>query len=439
MFERPRSGERAILVHAAAGGPPGDLEREEFVELATSAGAAVVSQLVCARKRPDPRFFIGKGKVEELLESVKENQADLIISSAALSPSQERNLEKSLSCRVLDRSGLILDIFAQRARTFEGKLQVELAQLRHLSTRLIRGWTHLERQKGGIGLRGPGETQLETDRRLIGKRIRQLKTRLDQVDSRRAMNRQNRIRAEVPTVALVGYTNGGKSTLFNALTDANVYVEDKLFATLDPTMRKLDLPDGSHVILVDTVGFVRDLPHELIAAFRSTLQETREADLILHLIDASDPDRWQRVRQVNAVLKELDADQVPQIRVYNKIDKLDRKPRQTNNRRGEGRAVWLSAVTGEGIPLLPQVIGDRLRRKKVNGTIRLKPSQGRLRAVLFEMRAVSEETALEDGGWLLGLNLGEREFSRLLKRENLSADILETVAIDSASELAEQR
>ena len=439
MFERPRSGERAILVHAAAGGPPGDLERDEFVELATSAGAAVVSELVCARKRPDPRFFIGKGKVEELLESVKENQADLIISSAALSPSQERNLEKSLSCRVLDRSGLILDIFAQRARTFEGKLQVELAQLRHLSTRLIRGWTHLERQKGGIGLRGPGETQLETDRRLIGKRIRQLKTRLDQVDSRRAMNRQNRIRAEVPTVALVGYTNAGKSTLFNALTDADVYVEDKLFATLDPTMRKLDLPDGSHVILVDTVGFVRDLPHELIAAFRSTLQETREADLILHLIDASDPDRWQRVRQVNAVLKELDADQVPQIRVYNKIDKLDRKPRQTNNRRGEGRAVWLSAVTGEGIPLLPQVIGDRLRRKKVNGTIRLKPSQGRLRAVLFEMRAVSEETALEDGGWLLGLNLGEREFSRLLKRENLSADILETVAIDSASELAEQR
>ena len=444
MFERPRSGERAILVHAAAGGPPGDLEREEFVELATSAGAAVVSQLVCARKRPDPRFFIGKGKVEELLESVKENQADLIISSAALSPSQERNLEKSLSCRVLDRSGLILDIFAQRARTFEGKLQVELAQLRHLSTRLIRGWTHLERQKGGIGLRGPGETQLETDRRLIGKRIRQLKTRLDQVDSRRAMNRQNRVRAEVPTVTLVGYTNAGKSTLFNALTDADVYVEDKLFATLDPTMRKLDLPDGSHAILVDTVGFVRDLPHELIAAFRSTLQETREADLILHLIDASDPERWQRVRQVNAVLKELDADQVPQIRVYNKIDKLDRKPRQTNNRRGEGCAVWLSAVTGEGIPLLPQVIGDRLRRKKVNGTIRLKPSQGRLRAVLFDLGAVQGETALESGGWLLELNLGEREFLRLLKRENLPADILQREAITEisgteTSGIAEQR
>ncbi len=439
MLERPQSGERAILVHAAAGGAPDTTEREEFVELATSAGAVVVDQLVSARKRPDPRFFIGKGKVEELSASVTDNHAELIIASAPLSPSQERNLEKGLNCRVLDRSGLILDIFAQRARTFEGKLQVELAQLRHLSTRLIRGWTHLERQKGGIGLRGPGETQLETDRRLIGKRIRQLKSRLDQVDCRRAMNRQNRSRAEIPTVALVGYTNAGKSTLFNALTDAGVYVEDKLFATLDPTMRKMKLPDGSNAILIDTVGFIRDLPHELIAAFRSTLQETREADLILHLIDASDGDRWQRVRQVNAVLKEIDADQVPQIRVYNKIDKLDRQPRLTSNRRGEGRAVWLSAVTGDGIPLLPEAIEDRLRRKKVNGTIRLKPSQGRLRAVLFEMRAVSEETALEDGGWLLGLNLGEREFSRLLKRENLSADILETAAIDDASELAEQR
>ncbi len=439
MFERPRSGERVILVHAAAGGAPDTIERDEFVELATSARAVVVDQLVSARKSPDPRFFIGKGKVEELSESVRENQVELIISSAPLSPSQERNLEKGLNCRVLDRSGLILDIFAQRARTFEGKLQVELAQLRHLSTRLIRGWTHLERQKGGIGLRGPGETQLETDRRLIGKRIRQIKGRLDQVGSRRAMNRQNRVRAEIATVALVGYTNAGKSTLFNALTDAGVYVEDKLFATLDPTMRKIKLPDDRHAILVDTVGFIRDLPHELIAAFRSTLQETKEADLILHLIDASDADRWQRVRQVNAVLKEIDADQVPQIRVYNKIDKLNRRPRLTNNRRGEGRAVWLSAVTGEGISLLPEAIGDRLRRKKVNGTIRLKPSQGRLRAVLFDLGAVQQESALEDGGWLLELNLGEREFLRLLKRENLPADILQQVGTAESSERAEQR
>jgi len=253
------------------------------------------------------------------------------------------------------------------------------------------------------------------------------------------MNRQNRVRAEIPTVALVGYTNAGKSTLFNALTDAGVYVEDKLFATLDPTMRKMALPDGGHVILVDTVGFVRDLPHELIAAFRSTLQETKEADLILHLIDASDGDRWQRVRQVNAVLKELDADQVPQIRVYNKIDKLNRRPRLMNNRKGARRAVWLSAVTGEGISLLPEAIGDRLRRKKIYGTIRLKPSQGRLRAVLFELGAVQQESALEDGGWLLELNLGEREFLRLLKRENLPADILEREASTVSSELAEQR
>jgi GTP-binding protein HflX len=299
LFERPQSGERAILVHAGPDGAPDDSEREEFKELAVSAGALIVDEIVSNRRRPDPRYFIGKGKLDDLADSVAEHSAELVISSAALSPSQERNLERQLKCRVLDRAGLILDIFAQRARSFEGKLQVELAQLRHLSTRLVRGWTHLERQKGGIGLRGPGETQLESDRRLIGARIKQLKERLEHVDARRTMNRQNRVRAEVPTVALVGYTNAGKSTLFNALTDASVYVKDQLFATLDPTVRRLELPDGREVVLADTVGFVRDLPHELIAAFRSTLQEAREADLILHLIDASDGNRWQRVRQVN--------------------------------------------------------------------------------------------------------------------------------------------
>ena len=426
MFERPQSGERAILLHASPGGTPEINEREEFAELAVSAGAIVVDELVSARRRPDSRYFIGKGKLADVKESVERNKAELIISSAPLSPSQERNLERSLSCRVLDRSGLILDIFAQRARSFEGKLQVELAQLRHLSTRLVRGWTHLERQKGGIGLRGPGETQLETDRRLLGKRIRQLKERLDQVDSRRSMNRRNRLRAEIPTVALVGYTNAGKSTLFNCLTAAGVYAEDKLFATLDPTVRSLELPDGGQVILADTVGFVRDLPHELIAAFRSTLQEAREADLILHLIDASDPNRWQRVRQVNAVLKELEADRVPQIRVYNKIDKLERLPRLTNNRKGEGRAVWLSAVTGEGIPLLLQAIGKRIGRKKIHGVIRLGAAQGRQRALLFEMGAVLQEEPVDDGGWILELEMPERDFYRFLKRENLPADILET-------------
>jgi len=441
LFERPRSGERAILVHATPGGAPDTQEREEFAELAISAGASVVDELVSARKTPDSRFFIGKGKVEELQQRIGQHNAELVISSASLSPSQERNLEKALGCRVLDRSGLILDIFATRARSFEGKLQVELAQLRHLSTRLVRGWSHLERQKGGIGLRGPGETQLESDRRLVGKRIRQLKARLETVDSRREMNRQNRLRAEIPTVALVGYTNAGKSTLFNALTDAGVYVEDQLFATLDPTMRRLALPDRSNIILVDTVGFVRDLPHELIAAFRSTLQEAREADLILHLIDASDEHRWQRVRQVNAVLKELDADRVPQVRVYNKIDKLKRPPRRanSNNSPGKGRAVWLSAVTGEGIPLLRQAIGERLQREKVRGIVHLHPNQGRQRALLFDMGAVSQEFAAEDGGWTLELNMGERDFHRFVKREKLPADILERVVASPPSGAATQR
>ena len=429
MFERPQSGERAIIVHAGIDGAPDDSEREEFVELACSAGALIVDEIVSGRRRPDPRYFIGKGKLDELAQSAKENAAELIISSAELSPSQERNLEKELKCRVLDRAGLILDIFAQRARSFEGKLQVELAQLEHLSTRLVRGWTHLERQKGGIGLRGPGETQLESDRRMIGRRIRQLNERLEHVDARRTMNRQNRVRAEVPTVALVGYTNAGKSTLFNALTDASVYVEDQLFATLDPTVRRLELPDGREVVVADTVGFVRDLPHELIAAFRSTLQEAREADLILHLIDASDGNRWQRVRQVNAVLKELDADRVPQVRVYNKIDKLDRQPKVTNNRDGAGRAVWLSAATGEGIPMLLQVISERLHRKTMHVTIHLEPSQGRQRAKLFEAGAVLSEQACEDGGWTIELEMAERDLQRFLKRENLSADLLEPAPV----------
>ncbi|NCF52423.1 GTPase HflX [Gammaproteobacteria bacterium] len=436
MFERPQSGERAILVHASTQGAPDESERDEFVELARSAGAVIVDQIVSARRRPDPRYFIGKGKLEELAASVEAHGADLVISSTTLMPGQERNLERRLKCRVLDRAGLILDIFAQRARSFEGKLQVELAQLRHLSTRLVRGWTHLERQKGGIGLRGPGETQLESDRRLIGARIRQLNARLEQVDARRTMNRQNRVRAEVPTVALVGYTNAGKSTLFNALTDASVYVEDQMFATLDPTVRRLELPSGREIVLADTVGFIRDLPHELIAAFRSTLQEAREADLILHLIDASDSNRWQRVRQVNSVLQQLDADQVPQIRVYNKIDRLDRKPRVANNRSGQGRAAWISAATGEGIPLLLTAIGERLRRETLHGYVHLSASQGRQRARLFEMGAVLSEEPCDDGGWTLELKMAEKDLRRFVKRENLSADLLESSPVPAPATVA---
>ena len=436
MFERPQSGERAILVHASPQGAPEDNEREEFAELAVSAGAVVVDEIVSARKRPDPRTFIGGGKLDDVRDSIATNHADLVISSAELSPSQERNLERVLKCRVLDRAGLILDIFAQRARSFEGKLQVELAQLEHLSTRLVRGWTHLERQKGGIGLRGPGETQLETDRRLLGRRIRQLNERLARVDSRRSMNRRNRERAEIPTIALVGYTNAGKSTLFNALTDAGVYVQDQLFATLDPTVRKLELPDGRDAVLADTVGFVRDLPHELVAAFKSTLQEAREADLILHLIDASDPNRWQRVRQVNSVLKQLEADKVPQIRVYNKIDKLDRRPRVANNRNGEGRAVWLSAATGEGIPMLLDAIADRLRRKTLHGIIHLLPSQGRQRAKLFELGAVLCEEPTDDGGWDLELKMAEKDLNRFIKREGLPADSLQPLRAPETARVA---
>jgi GTP-binding protein HflX len=436
LFERPQSGERAILVHAGAAGAPEAAEREEFAELARSAGAVIVDEIVSRRKRPDPRTFIGKGKLEEVRASVVANAAELVISAAALTPSQERNLERHLQCRAIDRAGLILDIFALRARSFEGQLQVELAQLRHLSTRLVRGWTHLERQKGGIGLRGPGETQLESDRRIIGERIRQLRSRLDEVDARRTMNRQNRVRAEVPTVALVGYTNAGKSTLFNALTNAGVYVQDQMFATLDPTVRRLELPDSREVVLADTVGFIRDLPHELIAAFRSTLQETREADLVLHVIDASDRNRWQRVRQVNSVLKQLDADKVPQIRVYNKIDKLD-YGHETQQRRGrDGRAVRISSVTGEGLPLLLETIGRRLPRRLQQGFMHLQPAQGRQRAKLFAMGAVLSEQACEDGGWDIELRMGERDLQRFLRQENLAGSFLEPLptsvaAIDS--------
>ena len=421
MFDREKIGEKATLVFFSKNGLK-DSENLEFSELVASAGADIVGHIYTQNRKPNARYFLGKGKLNELHTSIRESDSDLIIFNASLSPSQEKNIEKKLECRVLDRSGLILDIFAQRARSFEGKLQVELAQLRHISTRLIRGWTHLERQKGGIGLRGPGETQLETDRRLINNRIRQLKFRLNQVDKRRGMNRQNRLKAGIPTVAIVGYTNAGKSTLFNKLTGAKEFVKDQLFATLDPVMRRLDLKEGGPIILSDTVGFIKELPHELVAAFKATLQEAKEADLILHVIDASDKNRLQRIRQVNNVLKQLDADKVPQIRVYNKIDKLEFKSNKIRLGHQSLKSVWLSALTGEGLNSILNAISDFISKNVILGCIELTNKQGRQRAKLFEMGAVREENILKDGSWELLLKIKKQDIQRFLKKEGMKAN-----------------
>ena len=418
MFERPQTGERAILVHVALHGPPDADELQEFGELARSAGATVLDLVTSQRQAPDPRLYIGSGKADELRELVVARGAELVIFDNELSPSQERNLEKIFQCRVLDRTGLILDIFAQRARSHEGKLQVELAQLRHLSTRLVRGWTHLERQKGGIGLRGPGETQLETDRRLINQRIDQIGRRLTRVESRREQGRRSRRRNEVPTVSLVGYTNAGKSTLFNRLTDADVYARDQLFATLDPTLRRLELDDGSALVLADTVGFVSRLPHELVAAFKSTLQETVEADLLLHVIDAHSPQRVDQTAEVEDVLAQIGAEGIPRIEVYNKIDLMTDKPvRVEYDKHGLPKRVWLSAASGDGIDELRRALTKRFRSDVVNGHLTLGPADGRLRAILCEHDAIVSENHLKDGGWELNVSLQRREYDRLKKRE----------------------
>ena len=413
MFERPRSGERALLVHLDLTHGQAQEDLEEFAELAASAGARVLDSVVASRRAPDPRYFVGAGKAGEIRDRVEALGAELVLFNHELSPSQERNLERLFHCRVLDRTGLILDIFAQRARSHEGKLQVELAQLRHLSTRLVRGWTHLERQKGGIGLRGPGETQLETDRRLLGQRIRQLNLRLDKVQRQRAQGRRARTRAELPTVSLVGYTNAGKSTLFNRLTEAEVYAADQLFATLDPTLRRLELPAAGAVVLADTVGFIRHLPHDLVAAFRSTLEETRSADLLLHLVDASDPAHRERIGQVNQVLADIGAGEVPQLLVYNKIDRLGAEPRLERDEQGRPWRVWLSAQTGAGLALLVEAVADRLGGQFLDGWVTLPPAQGRLRAQLYASGFVTEEQAAEDGGSRLHLRLPAAEYARL--------------------------
>src|SRR3990167_5344878 len=420
LFDRPQGGERAVLVHIDF---PQEYTREdpqEFEMLVDSAGAINCGLVRVSRPAPDPRLFIGSGKVEELARIVEDQQAELVIFNHSLSPSQERNLERELKCRVLDRTGLILDIFAQRARTHEGKLQVELAQLDHLSTRLVRGWTHLERQKGGIDLRGPGETQLETDRRLLRVRLRQIKGRLEKVRSQREQARRGRQRADIPSVSLVGYTNAGKSTLFNALTESDVYAADQLFATLDPTLRRLELDDLGPIVLADTVGFIRHLPHKLVEAFRATLEESSNSDLLLHVIDSHEPERDQQIEQVLAVLGEIGAHELPMLEVYNKLDLLEGvEPQIQRDADGKPQRVWLSARDGRGLPLLKQAIAELLGDDLFVATLQLPQDLARLRAQFFALGAVQSEAHAEDGSSLLAVRLPRIELNRLVTRAGL--------------------
>jgi GTP-binding protein HflX len=415
VFERPRTGERAVLVRLGVGAPIDPEDLEEFTQLALSAGARPVATVTGRRERPDPRYFLGSGKAEELRDVARVSDADLILIDHALSPSQERNLEKLIERRVLDRNGLILDIFAQRARSFEGKLEVELAQLKHIGSRLVRGWTHLERQKGGIGLRGPGETQLETDRRIIAQRVRVLSRRMTRIKQQRETGRQMRAEIPVPSLALVGYTNAGKSTLFRALTGADAYVADQLFATLDPTVRRIHLTGGTAVVVADTVGFIRELPHELVAAFQSTLTEARAATLLLQVVDASNPRREEQTEAVNSVLEEIGASAIPQILVYNKIDRVQVPPRVDRDADGRAVAVWISAEQGVGLDLLRDAVAERLARFARRALLRVPASAGALRSRLYAARAVRAESTGADGSIELAVELPDPELLRLAR------------------------
>ncbi|RDL42989.1 GTPase HflX [Marinomonas piezotolerans] len=423
FFERPESGEIAVLVHIDFHDQDENHGPEEFVELAISAGADPVAIVTGSRHKPDSKFFVGTGKLDEIKDIVVREEAQVVLFDHALSPSQERNLESMLNCRVLDRTGLILDIFAQRARTHEGKLQVELAQLQHMSTRLVRGWTHLERQKGGIGMRGPGETQLETDRRLLRDRLKSIQKRLAKVNSQRDQSRRARARSDVPTVSLVGYTNAGKSTLFNRITGAEVYAANQLFATLDPTLRRLDLEQVGTVVLADTVGFIRKLPHRLVKAFQATLKESAEADLLLHIVDAADINRDDNIESVETVLQEIGADELPTLKVFNKIDALETgEPRIDRDEHGNPVRVWVSARDGVGIELLEQAIAELLSEDIVNDTIVVPNDQGRFRAMLFEQGGVKEEHYDELGQSILALRLPRKDYLQILAKVGMTEE-----------------
>lgn len=428
FLDRPESGSRALLVHIHQ--QDSELASiEELTELTSSAGLVPVGCLSSSRRFPHPGTFVGAGKVEEIKECLQETACELVVFGDDLSPTQERNLETALERRVLGRTGLILEIFASRARTHEGKLQVELAQLEHASSRLVRGWTHLDRQRGGSGrgagsasgLGGAGETQLEADQRMIGDRIKRIHERLKKVRQQRAHNRRGRSRSDTRSISLAGYTNAGKSTLFNHLCSADVHAQDQLFATLDPTLRKLELPVIGGAVLADTVGFIRQLPHSLVDAFRATLEEVSQADLILHVVDAAAPLRTERVQEVNKVLAEIGAEHIPQLMVYNKVDLIGETPRIERDHQGVVRKVWLSSIDGSGKELLLEAIAERLADDIIETSVLIGPADGKLRSRFFELGAVVGEKTCEDGSVEISLRIQESSLRRIKSQMNGAA------------------